>query len=138
MAFFSKTKTEPKKTAAKKEPLVKPVKEASAKPASFGGKVAKKEFTNAYKILQRPLVTEKSVNLSSLQNQYVFAVAPAASKSEVKKVIQGLYGVRVTRVNILNTQGKKRRVGAHEGWKAGFKKAIVFLAAGEKIEVIAR
>ena len=135
MAFFNRTKKEPeKKPAAKKEPPVK----AEKKSAGFAGKIIKKEFTNAYKILQRPLVTEKSVNLSSRQNQYVFAVASNATKNEVKKIIQDLYGARVLRVNMLNTQGKKRRVGKHEGWKSGFKKAIVFLAAGEKIEVIAR
>ena len=139
MAFFYKTKKEiVNKLAAKQAPLVKAVKETSLKPAGFAGKVAKKEFTNAYRILRKPMVTEKSVNLSSNKNQYVFMVAPAATKNEVRKTIQDVYGVHVLRVNMLNTTGKKRRVGAHEGWKSGFKKAIVFLPEGEKIEVISR
>ena len=140
MGLFSKTKKEEpvKKIVAQKEPSVKLAKEAIKKPAGFIGKVIKKEFTNAYKILQKPMVTEKSVNLSSNQNQYIFMVALSATKNEVRKVIQDLYGVHVLRVNMINTMGKKRRVGAHEGFKPGFKKAIVFLAEGEKIEVMSR
>ncbi len=139
MAFFSRTKKESvKPSAAKQESVVKVAKETSKKSAGFSGKVLKKEFSEAYRILYRPLVTEKSVNLSSDKNQYAFAVAPGATKNEVKKTVQDLYGVKVARVNILNTKGKKRRVGGHEGWKPGFKKAIVFLAEGEKIEAISR
>ena len=139
MGIFSKTKEEvKKKPAAKKEAPIKAAKEAPSKPAKFSNKVVKKEFTEAYHLIKKPLVTEKSVNLSSLQNQYAFAVAPDATKNEVKKVIQELYGVRVKRVNIFNTQGKKRRVGRHEGFKPGFKKALVFLDKEDKIEVISR
>lgn len=139
MGIFSQAKTETKKPTAKKEPQVKVApKTVKAKKAATIRPVAKKEFSDAYKTLLRPLVTEKSVNLSSLQNQYAFAVAPKASKNEVKKTIQDLYGVKVLRVNILNTKGKKRRVGQHEGFKSGFRKALVFLAEGEKIEVISR
>lgn len=139
MALFGKSKKEKEiKSTIQKEAPVKVARPKSDKLAMVNRKVVKKEFTEAYRLLRRPLVTEKSVNLSSLQNQYTFAVAPGATKNEVKKVIQDLYGVRVLRVNILNTQGKKRRVGRHEGFKPGFKKAMVFLAEGEKIEVISR
>ena len=136
---FKKSKTEENKKAEKKEPVVKAAaKEAIKKPAGFSGQVVKKEFTEAYRILRHPLVTEKSFNLSSNQNQYIFEVAPSATKNEIKKTIQDLYGVKVWRVNIINVSGKKRRVGKHEGFKPGFKKAIIFLAEGEKIEVISR
>jgi len=139
MAFFSKTKEETKKKpAAKKEPSVKVVKEPAQKPARFSDKVVKKEFTEAYRLIKKPLVTEKSVNLSANSNQYCFAVAPDTTKNEVKKVIQELYGVKVLRVNMLNTRGKIRRVGRHEGFKPGFKKAVVFLDKEDKIEVISR
>lgn len=142
MAFFSRTKKQEKagvKSSDKQEPSVQvAAKEAIKKPASFSNKVVKKEFTEAYRILRHPLVTEKSFNLSSNQNQYIFEVAPSATKNEIKKTIQDLYGVKVWRVNIINVSGKKRRVGKHEGWKSGLKKAIVFLAEGEKIEVISR
>lgn len=139
MAFFSKTKEETKKKpAAKKEPAVKVAKEVSAKPAKFSNKVVKKEFTQAYRLIRKPLVTEKSVNLSTDKNQYCFSVAGDTTKNEVKKVIQDLYGVKVLRVNMMNTRGKIRRVGRHEGFKPGFKKAMVFLDKEDKIEVISR
>lgn len=139
MGIFSKTKKEPeKKNVVKKEASVKVVQPKSDKLIMANRKVIKKEFNEAYRLLRQPLVTEKSVNLSSLKNQYAFAVAPGATKNEVKKVIQDLYGVKVWRVNILNTQGKKRRVGRYEGFKPGFKKAIVFLDKEDKIEVISR
>ena len=138
MSIFGKIKIAGKKAAVKKEPSVNVAKEDIKKSAGFSGKVIKKQFTNAYRILKKPMVTEKSVNLSSNLNQYVFMVEPAATKNEVRKTIQDVYGVHVLRVNMLNTTGKKRRVGAHEGWKSGFKKAIVFLPEGEKIEVISR
>lgn len=126
------------KPAAKKEPSVMVAKEMPAKSARFSNKVIKKEFTQAYRLINKPLVTEKSVSLSTDKNQYTFAVDPDATKNEVKKVIQDLYGVKVLRVNMLNTRGKIRRVGRYEGFRPGFKKAIVFLAEGEKIEVISR
>ncbi len=136
---FKKPKTEEKKKAEKKEPVVQvAAKEAIKKPTGFRSQVVKKEFTEAYRILRQPLVTEKSFNLSSNQNQYIFEVASSATKNEIKKIIQDLYGVKVWRVNIINVSGKKRRVGKHEGFKPGFKKAIVFLPEGEKIEVISR
>ncbi|MBU3901466.1 50S ribosomal protein L23 [Patescibacteria group bacterium] len=136
MGLFSRTKKEQKTELVEKTTKQESsVKVTRAKPAVANRPVVKKEFTDAYRILRRPLVTEKSVNLSSLQNQYVFAVASGVTKNEVKKIIQDLYGVKVLRVNILNTQGKKRRLGRHEGFKPGFKKAIVFLPEGEKIEI---
>lgn len=138
MALFNRKKEGTVKNAVtKKAPVVK-VAEKTEPKNNFKGTVVKKEFTEAYRILKRPLVTEKSFNLGSNLNQYVFEVMPDATKNEVKKVIQDLYGVKVMRVNTINVPGKKRRVGGHEGFKSGFKKAIVFLAEGEKIEVISR
>ncbi|MDD2753625.1 MAG: 50S ribosomal protein L23 [Candidatus Portnoybacteria bacterium] len=138
MAIFGKTKKElVKKAVAKKMAPVKVAKKAEPK-KNFKGTVVKKEFSEAYRILHRPMVTEKSFDLSGKLNQYIFEVAPGATKNETKKVIQDLYGVKVIRVNTINVPGKKRRVGGHEGFRSGFKKAIVFLAEGEKIEVISR
>jgi large subunit ribosomal protein L23 len=65
-------------------------------------------------------------------------VAPEANKNEIKKTVQDLYGVDVLKVNIIKVPGKKRRVGNHEGYKSGYKKAIVFLPKGQQIEVISR
>ena len=101
-------------------------------------KIVKKEFSDAYKVLRRPIVTEKAFNVSGTLNQYIFEVSNESTKNEIKKAIQDLYGVRVNRVNIMNVSGKKRRVGQHEGFKPGYKKAIVFLPAEEKIEAVSR
>ncbi len=136
MALFKKDKkSEPVKPTAVK-PAFKAEPKEEKKPVK-AGRVAKKEFSDAYKVLKKPLVTEKSFVLNN-KNQYVFEVMPGANKSEVKKAVQDLYGARVTRVNIINVPGKKRRLGRHEGFKPGFKKAIVCLAPDEKIEIISR
>ncbi|MBU1102884.1 50S ribosomal protein L23 [Patescibacteria group bacterium] len=144
---FKKTKPEEKKTVAKKEPLVrvvkkpvKPVKKEAEpkieKPKAYK-KVVKKEFSEAWRILKNPLVTEKSTDRNTF-NQYIFKVADRANKTEIKNAVQDLYGVRVVSVNIIKVPGKKRRLGKHEGWRPGYKKAVVFLPPEEKIEIIAR
>jgi len=147
MGIFDKFKTgEDKpaeiKKAVKKAPARKPVlKEKKIKEKrtpSASKKIIKKEFSEAYKVLQRPMVTEKAFNLGGALNQYVFEVSNEATKNEIKKAVQDLYGVRVNRVNIMNVSGKKRRVGQHEGFRPGYKKAIVFLPAEEKIEAVSR
>lgn len=142
MGFFNKFKKEEKK---EKKPVVKKTKPILKAPEkkpvekiekTEAPKVLKKEFSNAWKVLVNPLVTEKSTALNA-QNQYVFKVAPDASKSEIKKAVRDLYGVKVERVNIINLPGKTRRVGRNQGFRSGFKKAVVSIAAGQSIEIIA-
>jgi len=131
MGIFDKYKKEEKQVRDKKK-----VKE---KKTSIGNrKVVKKEFSDAHKVLRRPMVTEKAFNLGGALNQYIFEVSNESTKNEIKKAIQDLYGVKVNRVNIMNVSGKKRRVGQHEGFRPGYKKAIVFLPAEEKIEAVSR
>ena len=89
----------------------------------------------AWRILREPHVTEKSAALTQF-NQYVFKVIGSPSKQEVKKAIQEVYGVHVVKVRKTTVPGKKRRRGKHVGWKSGYKKAIVTLKQGEKIEVL--
>jgi large subunit ribosomal protein L23 len=140
MGLFNKTKKEKeikKKKTVKKEPVVLSAK-AEEKKDTVVKKSAKKEFSQAYRIFKKPLITEKTTDLSGRLSQYVFVVAPNANKNEIKKAVQDLYGVDVLRVNTIKVPGKKRRLGQHEGFKPGYKKAIVFLAAGQQIEVISR
>lgn len=87
-----------------------------------------------YRIIEKPLVTEKSVALAS-QNKYVFRISPKTNKVEVRKAIEKLYDVKVKDVRVLNVVGKKRQVGRFQGWKPGFKKAVVTLEKGYNIEV---
>jgi len=86
-------------------------------------------------ILKAPHITEKATNLAE-KNQYVFRVWQRANKNEVKKAIENLYKVKVMDVKIINVPAKRRRLGRISGWKKGFKKAIVRIKEGQKIEVL--
>ncbi len=78
-------------------------------------------------------VTEKSNDLLQ-DNKYVFKVNTKTNKSEIKKAVESLYKVDVSDVKIINIPKKKIRVGRREGWKKGYKKAIVEIKKGQKIE----
>jgi large subunit ribosomal protein L23 len=89
---------------------------------------------NAYDIVKRPRISEKSVYGQTAHNQYTFEVHPQSNKNEIKKAIESLFGVKVEKVNTLNKRGTFRRVGKSMGIAAGWKKAIVTLADGDQIE----
>lgn len=84
--------------------------------------------------LSSPIVSEKSTLLAS-KNQYVFRVVSHANKIDVKKEVASLYGVVPEAVRMNHVPPRRVRRGRHEGVRAGYKKAIVCLKAGEKIEV---
>ena len=88
----------------------------------------------AYKILVKPLVTEKVSNLGAL-NKYVFAVAKTANKIEVARAIKEVYGIKPTSVNIINKIGKKARYGRVSGRRKDWKKAIITLPQGQTIKI---
>jgi len=90
-----------------------------------------------WNVLRSLHVTEKSGMLAE-KNHYVFKVSSSANKHQIKKAVQDLYGVAVDRVAVVNIPRKARRLGKSQGFKAGFRKAIVKLAAGEKIEIMPR
>lgn len=91
----------------------------------------------AYRILETPHVTEKATDFIA-KNKYVFKVFPQANKVEIKKAIESFYGVDVLNVKIINIPPKKRRLGKQKGWREGYKKAIVRIKEGQKIEVLPR
>ena len=86
-------------------------------------------------ILMRPLLTEKAALLES-QGKYVFEIARHATKPEVKKAIESLFHVTVEHVNILNRKGKPRVVKRRRGSTPGYRKAVVSVKEGDKIEVL--
>lgn len=88
----------------------------------------------AYKILVKPLITEKATELGAL-NKYVFEINPKMNKVEVKKAIRSIYNVDPIAVNIANFAGKKVRFGKVKGRRRAWKKAIITLRKGDKIEV---
>lgn len=89
----------------------------------------------ASEIIKRPLITEKSMQLVEQQNKYTFEVDKRANKIQVKKAIEELFEVKVTKVNIINTTPKKKRVGQYVGYKNELTKAVVTLTKEDKIEI---
>jgi large subunit ribosomal protein L23 len=85
------------------------------------------------KILIRPIITEKTTLLQK-EGKYVFEVSEKANKIEIKKAIEKIYKVKPVKVNIINVKEKPMRRRGIPGRKKGFKKAIVTLKKGEKIE----
>jgi len=96
--------------------------------------VKKDDTKDAYKVLIRPLITEKGTYLGA-QNKYIFEVALHASKLEIKKAVKAVYGVTPISVNIINLSGRKVRYGRVSGTTKSRKKAIITLKKEELIEV---
>jgi large subunit ribosomal protein L23 len=86
-------------------------------------------------VLRRPILTEKVAMLQDKHNQYAFIVDPVANKIEIKRAVELKYSVTVLDVNTLNVRGKLKRMGRFEGKRADWKKAIVTLKAGDRIEL---
>ena len=89
---------------------------------------------NLYQVIRKPLVTEKSNIGREERNLVTLAVDPRATKHDVKRAVQELFGVDVLDVRTLRMPHKSRRVGRFQGRKTQWKKAIVRLAEGQKIE----
>ena len=90
-------------------------------------------MSNARDILVRPLITEKTTMLMQ-EGKYAFVVAKTANKIEIAKAVETVFNVKVLAVNTVNVMGKTKRMGRHEGKRPDYKKAIVKLAPGERIE----
>lgn len=86
---------------------------------------------NAYDVIIRPIVTEKSMD-DMAEKKYTFRVKKNTNKTEVKKAVEQIFGVDVEKVNIMNVRGKKKRQGMIEGKTSDWKKAIVKLKEGSK------
>jgi large subunit ribosomal protein L23 len=130
-------KKEKKKEELKEEPKAPeiqkevPVTKAPKKPET------RKEVRVAPLVLKSPQITEKATFLAE-RNQYVFKVHPKATKPEIKKAIEEVYGVDVLEVRTVKVPRKRRRIGRTFGWRKGYKKAIVKIKEGQKIEILPR
>jgi large subunit ribosomal protein L23 len=87
----------------------------------------------AHDIIVRPIITEKS-NRMMEHNKYSFEVLPQANKIEIKEAVQAVFKVKVEKVNTIQVRSKPKRLGAFLGRTRSWKKAIVTLAPGERIE----
>jgi len=135
MSLFGKDKNKKEKSKAKDElrdvETGEMVKEETKDNVSGQGSAAFSGVSGSqtHRVLQGFFVSEKA-SLGSGMNQYVFKVFNTANKSEVKKEVARLFGVKVKSVKILNMPEKRRDFGKHPGSKSGFKKAIIVLEEG--------
>jgi large subunit ribosomal protein L23 len=89
---------------------------------------------NPRDVLLRPVVSEKSYGLLD-EGKYTFVVAPSANKTQIKQAVEEVFRVKVTGVNTLNRQGKRRRTRFGWGKRVDTKRAIVTLADGDRIDI---
>ena len=92
------------------------------------------KISNPRDILLRPVISEKSYRLVD-DGKYTFLVAPGANKTQIRQAVEEIFHVKVTGVNTINRPGKRRRTRFGWGTRANTKRAIVSLAAGERIDV---
>jgi len=132
MVLFNIVKKKKKREKAKEE-----LKEKKEEVPQEARKEEKKEKLIATLVLKSPHITEKSSDLAD-KNQYVFKVYPKINKIEIRKAIEELYGVKVVSIKTINVPAKQKRLGKNIGEQKGYKKAIVKIKEGQKIEVLPR
>ncbi len=84
-----------------------------------------------YQTIIKPIITEETMDLASA-TKYVFQVAKEANKTEVRQAVEKIFGVNVAKVNIMNVNGKTKRMGRYVGKTADYKKAVITLTADSK------
>lgn len=87
----------------------------------------------ARNLIKRPIITEKTTRLME-QNKYCFMVDPRANKTQIKTAVEEIFKVKVKSVNTLNLLGKIKKMGRYEGRRPSWKRAIVTLEKGSRIE----
>lgn len=89
---------------------------------------------NHYSILEKPLVTEKSTMMQEHGNRVMFQVNRNANKLQIKEAVQNIFNVTVLDVNTINVKPRSKRFGRHQGQTKAWKKAIVLLKEGDRID----
>jgi large subunit ribosomal protein L23 len=90
----------------------------------------------SFDVIKKPLITEKAVSLKEDKGKVTFAVDRRANKLMIKNAVERLFNVKVERVATILYKGKKKRFGMIEGRRQDWKKAIVTLKEGEKLEFV--
>lgn len=146
--FFKKGKKEEEKKETEKKEIKKEKKSEKRSEKRKEGeekkdvqaeslRIKKKIPEDAYKILISPHITEKTGFLAN-DNKYTFKVRKEANKTAIKRIIKNMYGVDVLNVKIINIPAKKKYFRGRIGWQKGFKKAIVTIKEGQKIDILPR
>lgn len=91
-------------------------------------------MTNKF-LIKKPIISEKAIFLGSI-GKYMFMADKKATVSEAKKAIELIYKVKVVKANAINVKSKKRRLGGTMGVKPGYKKIIVTLKKGQKLDIL--
>jgi large subunit ribosomal protein L23 len=86
------------------------------------------------KIIRRPLITERASQLQEESNKHLFEVRGDANKIEIKRAVEEIFEVEVVKVNTTSVRGKLKRLGRFQGRRSNWKKAIVTLAEGQRID----
>ena len=102
----------------------------------YKNKIKEVDLNKSYKIIRKPIVTEKATKLSEF-NKVVFEVASKSNKNEIKGAIEKLFSVKVKAVNIINTKGKVKRFKGVLGKRNSIKKAVITLEEGNTIDISA-
>ncbi|NJP05769.1 MAG: 50S ribosomal protein L23 [Chloroflexaceae bacterium] len=90
---------------------------------------------NHYQVIIRPLITEKNTFLRDYYGQYIFEVDRMATKPQIKAAVEHIFNVTVLHVKTMNIRGKQKRRGREYGYARDWKKAVVTLAEGDKIDL---
>jgi large subunit ribosomal protein L23 len=115
-------------TEAKEKKAKKPAKKKAAAAGPVNPRL--------YDVIRRPVITEKST-MASEQDKVIFQVCHKATKADVKEAVEALFKVNVVKVNTINVEGKLRNFRGRAGKLSDFKKAIVTLEKGQKIDIAA-
>ena len=86
-----------------------------------------------WQVIERPLITEKNTYQLGA-GKYTFRVAREANKVQIKEAVEKIFKVQVAAVNVINIHGKERGIGRRKGWAPDWKKAVVTLKPGQRIE----
>jgi len=90
---------------------------------------------DSHRVLIRPLLTEKITGLREKTNTVGFVVHPDANRIQIRQAVEALLKVKVDKINIMNIRGKMKRLGRFSGRRSDWKKALVTLKEGEKLEM---
>ena len=102
----------------------------------YKNKLKEVDLNKSYKIIRKPIVTEKATKLSEF-NKVVFEVSPESNKNEIKGAVEKLFSVKVKAVNIINIKGKLKRFKGVLGKRNDIKKAVITLEEGNTIDISA-
>jgi len=128
-------KTEKKVSKVSANKKEQPVKEKTEVANVNVAPARTKNSKFSYDAIKQPHISEKASYLAE-KNQYIFEILPNYNKQEVKKAVEGIYNVDVLSVNIIKIPAKKRRLGRTEGFRKAYKKAVVTIKEGQKIEIL--